>query len=82
MTDTVEKNFYRRCPPEKRPLHLRAELRTEDEPPLSDDDTEEAPTKAGVSTKTYDESLFKAIHRSFMKTIWVAGVLRLFSGPC
>lgn len=28
----------------------------------------------------YDESLFKAIHRTFFTRIWIAGILKLLSG--
>lgn len=44
ITDRVERNFYARCPPEKRPLHLKAELLQEGEAledTTSDTDVEE-----------------------------------------
>ncbi|KAF9472565.1 multidrug resistance-associated ABC transporter [Pholiota conissans] len=122
ISNEVEKNFYKRCPPEKRPRHMRP---ADDTPPkdrasttpderIVDEPVELRPpaeTLTAVSTQTavpheaelepelpgtaaragrwscfgrkskpqYDESLFKAIHRTFFTQIWVAGTLKLLS---
>ncbi|KAH6909905.1 ATP-dependent bile acid permease [Coprinopsis sp. MPI-PUGE-AT-0042] len=34
---------------------------------------------AAPAAKKYDESMFKAIHNTFAKEMWIAGVLRLFA---
>jgi ATP-binding cassette subfamily C (CFTR/MRP) protein 1 len=133
ISTEVENNFYKRCPPEKRPRHMRAPddipttqdhakpapvEQTLDEKIIIDEHTDLQPpveTLTAVSTQTavppeaeleaglpgstskatpasgwscfrrkskpqYDESLAKAIHRTFFTQIWTAGALKLFSG--
>jgi len=36
--------------------------------------------KSDLDKKAYDESLFKALYRTFITRIWIAGVLKLISG--
>ena len=43
-------------------------------------DVESLKTKSDLNKKAYDESLFKALCRTFISRIWVAGVLKLVSG--
>ncbi|TEB30865.1 multidrug resistance-associated ABC transporter [Coprinellus micaceus] len=85
VTNSVERNFYARCSPDKRPLHLKDELRQEGE--IEDgaqDDTEKNgkgndPATAPPRKRKYNESLFGALHQTFFTRIWVAGFLRLFA---
>ncbi|PPQ81812.1 hypothetical protein CVT25_013648 [Psilocybe cyanescens] len=127
ITDDVERNFYARCPPEKRPRHIQnpvsekgnidgeksveehgglkppAEILTavstqttvppeaELEKELAAKSSLNAHTRSLVKPWTwfrrgekkakpeFDESLFKAIHRTFFVRIWVGGILKLFS---
>lgn len=98
ISDNIEKNFYMRCPPEKRPRHMRDN--PEKSPPetltnVSTGDTSPPELLKKTHTRTFvkpwtwfhrkpkpefDESLFKAFHRTFFVRIWVGGVLKLFSG--
>ena len=92
ITADVERNFYSRCPSNKRPafIHLLSS-----DVPLSDSElgkTESIsegkgdkpgdvePSKTEETTKKYDESLFKALHHTFFKRIWVSGFLLVISG--
>ena len=43
-------------------------------------DVESLKTKSDLDKKAYDESLFKALYRTFITRIWVAGALKLVSG--
>ncbi|KAF9042985.1 multidrug resistance-associated ABC transporter [Panaeolus papilionaceus] len=94
ITRNVEQNFYTRCPPEKRPRYMRQDnddtpvispTSSLDEKGKDKDEPTEATSDAsknqkGKKTKSpYDESLFKAIHRTFFTRIWIAGVLKLFA---
>jgi hypothetical protein len=38
------------------------------------------PSKTEQTTKKYDESLFKALHRTFIKRIWFSAILLVVSG--
>lgn len=124
ITDQVERHFYARCPPDKRPRHLSHQFTDEHQYTPNDDidvekghddldlkqtdshasataaptpvESEEAVekpsqqkshhTKHGLfgrgkkSKPTYDQSLFKAIVRTFNYRICLAGVLKLSSG--
>jgi len=91
ITTEIETNFYRRCPPEKRPAHLRAKLAREDEDEITPatDPEKQAKDKDSSSTKghvkgkkkpVYDASLPKALHQTFFYTWWLAGLLKLLSG--
>ena len=88
----VERNFYSRCPSNKRPAFIHLLF---SDTPLSDSElgktefiSEEKgdkpgnvePSKTEETTKKYDESLFKALHRTFFKQIWVSGFLLVVSG--
>jgi ATP-binding cassette subfamily C (CFTR/MRP) protein 1 len=84
MTDEVERNFFARCPPEKRPLHMRegtaansvsskAHAKDKDVEQVNDADN---PTPVSV----YDESLFKAVFVTFKRRIFGSGLLLLVSG--
>ena len=92
ITDDVEHNFYSRCPSNKRPAFMH---RLPSETPLSDSELgktesklEEKVDKPGnvvpnetvQATKKYDESLFKALHHTFFKRIWVSAFLLVISG--
>ena len=88
VTERVERNFYSRCSPEKRPLHLREELESVNEPPSDDDaklekgvveDAEVSPTPS-KRQPVYNESLFGALHQTFLQPLWIAGFLKLFAG--
>ncbi|PPR03716.1 hypothetical protein CVT24_007391 [Panaeolus cyanescens] len=97
ITQNVERNFYTRCPPEKRPRYMREH--SDDTPVISPtssldekgkdkeesnnlppDASKESNKKGKKNAKSpYDESLFKAIHRTFFTRIWIAGFLKLIS---
>lgn len=90
ITDNIEHDFYNRCPPEKRPRHMRGsdvELESKSShTTVLDEKQAPSPTKKsrwpfGKKDKPlYDESLFLAIHRTFFTRIWIAGILKLLSG--
>ena len=151
LSDKVEKNFYERCPPEKRPRYMRGSgavqspsnpddsvkhVNEKSEEGIQDRDSSAektvealgglkppADTQTAVSTQTavppdvelegelpagpdtkakkqtvtrgwscwgrrkkdetkpiYDESLAKAIYRTFIVRIWFSGAMKLFSG--
>ena len=92
ITSDVERNFYSRCPSNKRPAFMH---RLPSETPLSDselgkteskleekvDEPEKVePSKTEQTAKKYDESLFKALHHTFFKRIWATAVLLVVSG--
>jgi hypothetical protein len=88
VTERVERNFYNRCSPEKRPLHLREELENVHES-LPDDDAKlekgvvvdpELPPNQPKKQPVYNESLFGALHQTFLQPLWIAGFLKLFAG--
>ncbi|PCH38966.1 ATP-dependent bile acid permease [Wolfiporia cocos MD-104 SS10] len=114
LTDVVERNFYARCPPEKRPRFLKEEsnfkdkrsslastpsMTVEDEKKRFDEEKNVAGTSNGLNidektaaepelanseqkhtahstdSKKYDESLIKALHSTFFRKWWLAGIL-------
>ena len=108
ITVDIERNFYSRCPPNKRPAYLH---RLPSDAPLSHSEPELGktesmgavgegkgdktsavseekgdqtgnvePSKTEENSKKYDESLFKALHRTFFKRIWISAVLLVASG--
>ncbi|KAF9474643.1 hypothetical protein BDN70DRAFT_884571 [Pholiota conissans] len=88
LTDTMERNFYARCPPEKRPLFMRdvaADRNASATAVVTDMETsekveyvthEESPP---AGTAIYDESLFKALLKSFKRRVWGSGILLFVS---
>ena len=96
ITANVERNFYSRCPPNNRPAHihrlasdtshsdLEPEFRkTESLNPVSeekDDKPGNLESSKTEETAKYDESLFKALHHTFFKRIWVSAILLVISG--
>ena len=97
ITANVERNFYSRCPPNKRPAHIHrlasdtshSDLepeprKTESLNPVSEGKDDKPgnveSSKTEETAKKYDESLFKALHRTFFKRIWVSAVLLVISG--
>ncbi|KAF8884414.1 multidrug resistance-associated ABC transporter [Gymnopilus junonius] len=77
LTDAVEKNYYARCPPEKRPFHMREGYERDS----TSSDEKEQPEKdkepnAQEGAK-YDESLFKALLQTFKRRILGGGLLLL-----
>ena len=102
ITVDVERNFYSRCPSNKRPAYMR---HLPSDSPISDSKPELGnteslsavieekggeekgdqngnvePSKTEQSAKKYDESLFKALHRTFFKRIWASAFLLVISG--
>jgi hypothetical protein len=81
----LERNFYARCPPHKRPRHLRE---SQDLPPsetVSDEKLEEGqkaetPEDAAATKKAYDESLVFAMEKTFRRQFWIGGILQLIGG--
>ncbi|KAF7792646.1 hypothetical protein EIP86_003743 [Pleurotus ostreatoroseus] len=95
LSQEVERNFYERCPPELRPVTLRPASNTEDfdeKVSSTDLDKDAQPNEHNAAAqhshdekhapkKKYDASLTKALHKTFFWRIWIAGVLKLMSGP-
>ncbi|KAF8960708.1 ATP-dependent bile acid permease [Flammula alnicola] len=88
ITDTVERNYYSRCPPEKRPLFMRDTVSDDYKPPTMtatamQDREEKEETKSTADSpqkpSPYDESLFKALCLAFKPRIWGSGILLLAS---
>ena len=91
LTADLEKNFYARCPPEKRPIfiHEGSAKETDDQSTTSGskeshsaEDKEKGDTKVESNSKPpkYDASLVKAIHTTFFWRWWAAGALKFCSG--
>ncbi|CAA7257506.1 unnamed protein product [Cyclocybe aegerita] len=82
ITNEVEANFYARCPPEKRPLFMRDSKSEEGGKAFSEPekgkDIEGTPATTGQQP-IYDESLFKALHKTFFRRIWSSAFLLLAS---
>jgi len=75
MAENVEQNFYSRCPPERRSLQFR------DSTPAAKDEKESVDEKDPHPEEgKYDESLFGALHTTFKRRIWLAGLLLLAAG--
>jgi hypothetical protein len=86
----LERNFYSRCPPEKRPRFIREqEVSTptdeETQEKLEPDGGETPPevvekgAEAGTK-KVYDESLVFALEKTFRYHFWLGGILQLIGG--
>ena len=97
ITADVERNFYSRCPPNKRPAHMHRlasdtshsdsdpePRKTESQSPVSEEKDDKPgnveTSETEETAKKYDESLFKALHSTFFKRIWVSAVLLVISG--
>lgn len=86
VTDSLETNFYSRCPPEKRPESLRDSLKAPEDADASSLSEKEGPEVIGTTavedskSSPYDSSLIKALHTTFFYSWWTAGVLQLLSG--
>ncbi|KAJ3517101.1 hypothetical protein NLJ89_g715 [Agrocybe chaxingu] len=83
ITNEVEANFYARCPPEKRPPFMRDSKSEEEETeknsePEKGEDIEGTPAATGQQP-VYDQSLFKALHKTFFRRIWSSAFLLLAS---
>lgn len=86
IANELEGNFFRRCPPEKRPSFLQSSNQN----PMSPTPTEAAAKDAdlegvryeeqGKKKQAYDSSLMKALHQTFFYRWWFAGLLKLLSG--
>ena len=79
LADAVERNYYARCPPGKRPFHMRE---VQDEK-ASSDNNEKAEVRQEQDAKKaplYDESLFKAVYQTFKRRILGAGLLLVLGG--
>lgn len=84
LTEELEKNFYARCPPEKRPVFTQ-EIPVEghDDQSTSRDNGGKIQSQEDKSkAPKYDASLVKAIHATFFWHWWGAGALKFCSGMC
>ncbi|KIP09393.1 hypothetical protein PHLGIDRAFT_534837 [Phlebiopsis gigantea 11061_1 CR5-6] len=90
LTDEIERNFYTRCSPDKRPVAFRNSdsdsSSSTPRPSTSAGDDEELkkgssdPEKGKPKTNPkYDSSLVKALHVTFFWRFWGAGLLKLLS---
>ncbi|KAF8192931.1 multidrug resistance-associated ABC transporter [Pholiota molesta] len=87
LTDAMERNFYMRCPPEKRPLFMRNAAANDSEVTaiVTEANINEkmeyvpGPEASSTTASTYDESLFKALYQTFKRRIWGSGILLLVS---
>ncbi|KAF9562072.1 multidrug resistance-associated ABC transporter [Agrocybe pediades] len=83
LTDIVEQNYFARCPPQKRPRHMRDG--GEDSSTQTSESEKEAKeggapeTASPPTAPVYDESLFKALLQSFKKRIWFSSLLLVAS---
>jgi ATP-binding cassette, subfamily C (CFTR/MRP), member 1 len=86
----LERNFYSRCPPEKRPRFIKEQevFTPTDEvtqEKLEPDGGETPPevvekgAEAGTK-KVYDESLVFALEKTFRYHFWLGGILQLIGG--
>ena len=84
VTDRLESNFYARCPPEKRPAHLRRRLSSShdnlDDTTDKDDAIGTSGTVSAAQESQYDSSLPFAIQRTFFFHFWLAGFLYATGG--
>ncbi|KAJ7607370.1 multidrug resistance-associated ABC transporter [Roridomyces roridus] len=81
--ETLESNFYLRCPPDQRPSAFRdADAEAEEETTTEKQEDEKElgrkPSRRNPNKK-YDSSLFKAVHKTFFWRIWLGGILKLLS---
>ncbi|KAG5635614.1 hypothetical protein H0H81_010632 [Sphagnurus paluster] len=87
MTDALQHNFRSRCPPDNQPTELEvskpdADVEDRKEDPEKTDSSpaqSQGSARAAPKKPVYDSSLFLALHTTFFKRIWVAGILHLFS---
>ncbi|KAG6847019.1 hypothetical protein H0H93_010593, partial [Arthromyces matolae] len=77
ITDNVEKAFYSRCPPDKRPKGFSPTIPS----PSNNEKEMNTDPEGSKATKlpTYDSSLFKALNSAFFKKTWASGLLLLVS---
>jgi len=91
IASRLERNFYSRCPPEKRPRYLKEQeafTPTEEvtgeklEPGLSKSETpqEDLENNSEARRKVYDESLVFALEKTFRYHFWLGGILQLIGG--
>ncbi|KAJ7893786.1 multidrug resistance-associated ABC transporter [Mycena leptocephala] len=80
MAQNFQDNFYARCPPEKRPLHMQ-DSGSSSEPSVSDakQETKLDDPKAKKPKSPYDSSLGKALHGTLFTPFWTAGVFLLIA---
>lgn len=79
LASTVEKNFYARCPPEKRP---QGDIDLSEEDARSLDDEKKYPRKnepKQEEKKQYDSSLLKSLHHTYFTPFWLAGAMKLIA---
>ncbi|KAL0564979.1 hypothetical protein V5O48_017054, partial [Marasmius crinis-equi] len=85
LTDELEASFYRRCPPQQRPLshvnEYRASRTSKDSSSVSSGtrDSDVAQDTASKQQDRHDSSLGKAILHTFRWSFVTSGVLRLFA---
>jgi ATP-binding cassette subfamily C (CFTR/MRP) protein 1 len=81
----LERNFFARCPPHKRPRHLRegqdiARSETISDEKLEEGQNDQTPEDVAASKKVYDESLVFAMEKTFRRQFWIGGILQLIGG--
>jgi ATP-binding cassette, subfamily C (CFTR/MRP), member 1 len=83
----LERNFYARCPPHKRPRHLQENQdvltphsETISNEKLEEGQTDQTPEEIAASKKAFDESLVFAMEKTFRRQFWIGGVLQLVGG--
>uniref|UniRef100_A0A0W0EY28 Putative multidrug resistance-associated ABC transporter n=1 Tax=Moniliophthora roreri TaxID=221103 RepID=A0A0W0EY28_MONRR len=89
ITDSLEGNFFSRCPPEARPLVVRDKFKTAEQTLKAEVNEKELDIESNSATpepkprskkdKKYDSSLAKAIFVTFRGSIATSGVLKLVS---
>jgi ATP-binding cassette, subfamily C (CFTR/MRP), member 1 len=79
----LERNFYARCPPHKRPRHLRENQDasgTISDEKVEEGQTNQTPEEIAATKKAYDESLVYAMEKTFRRQFWIGGILQLVGG--
>ena len=85
----LERNFYERCPPEKRPGFLRPQEAPTSTDEVAHEKVDTEVTNDGVPAdleknakgrQVYDESLVFALEKTFRYHFWLGGLLQLIGG--
>jgi ATP-binding cassette, subfamily C (CFTR/MRP), member 1 len=93
ITDSLEANFFSRCPPADRPHTIRDKLRADErnwnteengkhgkESDIESISAAPEPELRSETNKKYDSSLAKAVFYTFRGDIVTSGVLKLIAG--
>ncbi|KAL4252214.1 ATP-binding cassette transporter C [Abortiporus biennis] len=78
LSNTLEANFYKRCPPDRRPASYTCpEATVDDDETLGPNGSQSRTEKKSKKKEKYDSSLLMATHQTFLVPWWTAGALKL-----